>query len=209
MRIRLEFVRDKKLRDQLIDGIDEIDKLTTDALEAARGEASSGDVKTVDLVSLGSAICVEQRELDRTVPLAANQEVTVSGRIGELRRAIRNLIENAIVHGGGAAVEIRQDGEFAVVEVSDTGPGIREPELTRMLKPFAQLDDARSWSRRGAGLGLTITHTIAERHHGSLTLTNRPTGGLTAIIMIPIAGARPNGPIQSGHLRHKLQRRWH
>jgi signal transduction histidine kinase len=113
----------------------------------------------------------------------------VNGRASELRRAIRNLVENAVLHGG-ASVRMERNEGHAVVSVEDTGPGIPEHELTRVLEPFAQLDTARTRYGRGNGLGLAIVRAIAERHGGSLTLSNRSEAGLQAVLRIPLSGTR-------------------
>jgi signal transduction histidine kinase len=189
IRIRLEFVKDEKLKQQLIESVDEIDKLTADAIEIARGDSAGEPVRRVDLAGLASSVCAEQAEQGRVVPCAADDAVWVNGRASELRRAIRNLVENAVLHGG-ASVRMERNEGHAVVSVEDTGPGIPEHELTRVLEPFAQLDTARTRYGRGNGLGLAIVRAIAERHGGSLTLSNRSEAGLQAVLRIPLSGTR-------------------
>jgi two-component system osmolarity sensor histidine kinase EnvZ len=99
-----------------------------------------------------------------------------------LRRAVANLIDNTQRHGGaGQAVELslRYEAEWAIVEVSDRGPGIPAEAAERLKRPFTRLEAARS-NTGGAGLGLGIVERVANQHGGSLELLPRAGGGLTA-----------------------------
>jgi two-component system osmolarity sensor histidine kinase EnvZ len=97
-----------------------------------------------------------------------------------LRRAITNLVDNALRYAGEPVeIEARMDSGRVVVEVLDRGPGIPEAEAERLKQPFTRLDPARS-GRGGAGLGLAIVERVARAHGGRLELVPRPGGGLTA-----------------------------
>ena len=103
-----------------------------------------------------------------------------------LRRALANLVENALRHGGGE-VELRseaRDGKI-LLSVLDRGPGIPAAELQRMRQPFTRLEAARG-GKPGAGLGLAIVERIARLHRGELILHNREEGGLEAVLSLPV-----------------------
>jgi two-component system osmolarity sensor histidine kinase EnvZ len=106
-----------------------------------------------------------------------------------LRRALANLVENALRHGNGG-VELRssQQGGRIMLGVFDSGPGIPPGELERIRQPFTRLGSARG-GKPGAGLGLAIVERIARLHRGELILRNRPEGGLEATLDLPAGQA--------------------
>ncbi|MBZ0111100.1 MAG: two-component sensor histidine kinase, partial [Thermoanaerobaculia bacterium] len=101
-----------------------------------------------------------------------------------LRRAIRNLIENALrASGANGRLEIRveRDGEQARISVADSGPGVEPELLLRIFDPYFSTHDT------GTGLGLPIARKVAEEHDGSIAAANRPEGGLVVTITIPLS----------------------
>ncbi len=111
-----------------------------------------------------------------------------------LRRALANLIDNAMRYAGKRMpidVMLSRDGPFACIRVADRGPGIPEKEVDRLRHPFTRLDPARSGTK-GAGLGLAIVDRIMAAHRGSLELSPRDGGGLSAVIRIPFGKDTPS-----------------
>ena len=101
-----------------------------------------------------------------------------------LRRAVRNLIENALHYGHRARVSLeRKDGEI-LIRIDDDGPGIPRDRLEEVLRPFARLDEARQRNTRGLGLGLAIVQKAVAAEGGTFLLANRPEGGLRAEICL-------------------------
>jgi signal transduction histidine kinase len=113
--------------------------------------------------------------------------IQVRAQLSGIRRCLENLIDNAIRYGGEAAVEIENDSETVRIIVTDNGPGIPEGSLKMVLQPFYRLESSRNRSTGGVGLGLAITHDIVRRHAGSLVLINVPSGGLRAVLSLPIS----------------------
>jgi signal transduction histidine kinase len=105
-----------------------------------------------------------------------------------LKRAVRNLLDNAIKYGKTGTVNIRRTSQAVQINIDDEGPGIPQEELTRVLEPFYRLDESRSRDTGGVGLGLAIAQSIVQAHGGTLTLSNRPEGGLRATIVLPLSG---------------------
>ena len=103
-----------------------------------------------------------------------------------LRRAIRNLLDNAVKYGKSGSVAIRTTPRTIEIHIDDEGPGIPEAQLLRVLEPFYRVEESRSRETGGVGLGLAITQSIVQAHAGTLTLSNRPTGGLRAGITLPL-----------------------
>lgn len=103
-----------------------------------------------------------------------------------LRRAVANLVENALHYGGRAHVSVDDEGERLLVRIDDAGPGIPEDRLADALKPFARLDPARGRNTGGLGLGLAIVARAAELEGGAIRLANRADGGLRAELALPL-----------------------
>jgi signal transduction histidine kinase len=101
-----------------------------------------------------------------------------------LRRAVRNLIENALHYGVRARVSVARHDNEVLIRVDDDGPGIPRDRLEEVLKPFHRLDTARQRNTRGMGLGLAIVAKTVEQEGGRLTLANRPEGGLRVEICL-------------------------
>jgi signal transduction histidine kinase len=119
------------------------------------------------------------------------QRMVARVRATWLRRALRNLVSNALRYGARARVTLLRDGAVGVLTVEDDGPGIPEHEIARMMEPFTRLDASRNSSTGGTGLGLTLARAIADQHGGSLALANRiengAVRGLVATLRIPLA----------------------
>jgi signal transduction histidine kinase len=103
-----------------------------------------------------------------------------------IRRALSNLIQNALHYGGNVRVTVRRDGGGAEIVVEDDGPGIPEDRITDALQPFVRLDTARARDTAGMGLGLPIVRKAVRTENGTLDLRNRPEGGLRATIRLPL-----------------------
>ncbi|MEP6792020.1 MAG: sensor histidine kinase, partial [Ramlibacter sp.] len=102
-----------------------------------------------------------------------------------LRRAIRNLLENARRYSGGTVeVEVRREGGQAIVRVSDRGPGVPLSERERIFEPFYRLPGA-SERDGGVGLGLALVKSIATRHNASVRCEDRPGGGASFVLSLP------------------------
>lgn len=115
------------------------------------------------------------------------ESLEIVARPVSLRRALSNLIENALHYAGNVRVTVRRDGEIAEIVIEDDGPGIPGDRLDDVLQPFIRLDSARSRDTPGMGLGLAIVRRAVQLDNGTLHLRNRPTGGLVATLRFPLA----------------------
>ena len=184
MRISLEFVQDHELRERLQVNLNELQDLTEAVLSAARG--TGGEAKrNVDLAALVESLCADLDDRGEPVSWQAHDPAPLSCRPNEIRRAVRNLVENALSYGRAAKVEIsRTDANYEIM-VEDEGPGIPEADQGRVFEPFVRLESSRNEDTGGTGLGLTLVKAIAEGHGGGVTLENRAEGGLRARMHLP------------------------
>ncbi|MFN7000182.1 MAG: sensor histidine kinase, partial [Elioraea tepidiphila] len=114
------------------------------------------------------------------------ERLTVRARPVALKRAIANLVQNALRYGGAARIRIApQPGGGVRLVVEDDGPGIPPEALEAVFQPFRRLEDSRNRETGGSGLGLAIARNILRAHGGDVTLENRPGGGLSAIVTLP------------------------
>jgi signal transduction histidine kinase len=185
MRISLEFVEDEELRDRLRHNLDELQELTEAVLSAARG--TGGELKrNIDLSALIESICADLDDLGEPVSCAAEEEpAPLICRPNEIRRAVRNLVENAVAYGGKASIHLAKGDASYEILVDDEGPGIPVEDQHRVFEPFVRLESSRNEDTGGTGLGLTLVKAIAEGHGGAVTLENRAEGGLRARLRLP------------------------
>ncbi|HUR87652.1 MAG TPA: ATP-binding protein [Ramlibacter sp.] len=172
--------------DEIRRNIAELDQLIDEILLASRldaKETAMGTIETVDLTGLVAEECAHtEAEL---VPSADGHSVVVDGVARLLRRAVRNLLENARRYSDGdVTVELKREGPDAVLRVNDHGPGVPAAERERIFEPFFRMPGA-SERHGGVGLGLSLVRSIAQRHHGSVHCEAAPGGGASFVLRIP------------------------
>ena len=175
---------DPKTREQLRADVAELDQLIDQILLASRLEGLPGLERNepVDLLALAAE---EAAHYDLE---ASGESVTVQGDRLLLRRAIRNLLDNARRYAGDGAIDISvaHDAGRAVLEVRDHGPGVPESEREKIFEPFYRLPATRE-SGRGSGLGLALVRQIARRHGGEAACLPAEGGGSRFCIDLPAA----------------------
>jgi signal transduction histidine kinase len=184
MRINLEFVEDDELREGLMRNLEELQVLTEQVLSAAKG-AGGEKSRQVDLSALVESLCADLDELGEPVSWINHSPAPIACRPNEIKRAVRNLVENAVAYGHKAQVQISDTSTGYEVLVEDEGPGIPESDRQRVFEPFVRLESSRNEATGGTGLGLTLVKAIAEGHGGAVHLENRPGGGLRARMSLP------------------------
>ena len=185
LRLRVELLEDSEVKTQMLTTLDELAQTTEATLAFASDEGGEG-ARAADLESLVESVCEDLAELGKPVSFAAAPTKLVCVcRPASLRRALRNLIENAVAYGGAARVRLEhRDGDIRIL-VDDDGPGIPGAELERVFEPFVRLEQSRNRRTGGVGLGLSIARSIARAHGGDVILANRIGGGLQAELSLP------------------------
>jgi signal transduction histidine kinase len=186
LRVRTELVEDEAERARMAATIDDMNRTLDDILSLARLGRPSEPEQKVDLPALVESVTEEFEDLGADVSVEETDRLTVAMRPNLIKRALRNLIENALKYGERARVRVRSEDGCAVVEVDDEGPGIPDEDIDRMFEAFTRLEVSRSRNTGGAGLGLALARAIVEAHGGSLTLANRAEGGLRAVMKLPL-----------------------
>jgi signal transduction histidine kinase len=184
LRIRAETAEPLEDRERMIATIDEMASTLDDILTLARIGRSREKFELVDVSQLTRAIAEEFRELGQPVSVVTDGPAPAQVQPILLRRAIRNLVENALKYAGGAAIEVASDDGCVSIFVLDRGPGLKPDEMERVVGAFYRGEPSRNRDTGGAGLGLSIAHAIIDAHGGSLSLSNRDEGGLSARITL-------------------------
>lgn len=148
----------------------------------------------VDLAAVARAAVDGARAAapDRPIELDVGDPVTVHGDEGRLRQVADNLLANARVHtpaGTPVRVRVRDEGQDAVLEVEDDGPGIAAEDAERIFERFYRSETSRSREFGGAGLGLSIVAAVAAAHDGSARLEAAASGGARFVVRIPLSSA--------------------
>nr|WP_298931543.1 ATP-binding protein [uncultured Erythrobacter sp.] len=188
LRVRIESVPDDVQRERMASSIEDITATLDDILTLARVGRSHSGAEAVDLGALALSVVEEFEDLDEPVSIADPPRVVATVQVTWLKRAMRNLVSNAVRYGDKADVSVAQSDGEAIISIEDRGPGIPADRLSDMMEPFTRGEASRNRGTGGAGLGLTLARAIAEQHGGNLTLTNLPEGGLRAQLSIPLNG---------------------
>ena len=133
-------------------------------------------------------LAADLADLGHELTVTDTGRVVAAGRPVALRRAFRNLLENASIHGVRATARIAHDDGALSVLIEDEGPGISEVDRERVFEPFVRLDESRGPDKGGSGLGLAIARTIIRAHGGDILLENRAEGGLRVAVRLPAGG---------------------
>ncbi|MHA3980185.1 sensor histidine kinase [Halovulum sp. GXIMD14794] len=205
LRLKAEFLSAPE-RDSMLGDLDEIDTMLTETLRLLRGEDAREPAVMVDMTSMVETVCDELQDMGQPVtwhpppPRAVRdvesltagatvepgpvRRVSLHGRPVALRRAVVNLIQNAIKYGGSADVFLTESHKAVRVEVIDRGPGIAVQDWERVKQPFVRLEKSRDRRAGGSGLGLAVVASVAEAHGGTLTF-HRVRHGFMVRLSLP------------------------
>lgn len=192
MRLRAELVDDPALQTQLIADIAAMQGMVNSVLAYLRGLEDSEAAQPIDMEALLSSLVEDERSVGRPVefdegPRDAPKAAPFVGKLSLLRRAVSNLVDNALAHGSRVQVSLAASPGKLEILVEDDGPGIPSQDLHRVMDAYVRLDSARALDSGGVGLGLAIARDAAAYHGGQLRLANREAGGLRAVLELPLS----------------------
>jgi len=190
LKLRAEFMEDEEQRRKMLLDLDELEAMVSATLAFGRDATSAEPVAPLDLAELLRTVLDEAGD---ACPDAAERigydgpaHMTLRARSLALKRALANLVTNAVNYGGGALVRLAPPADGVVrIDVDDDGPGIPPGELDRVFEPFYRGEPSRNRETGGVGLGLPIARNILRAHGGDVTLANRPSGGVRATVTLP------------------------
>ncbi|NLR73333.1 HAMP domain-containing protein [Novosphingobium sp. ERN07] len=190
MQLRLEDARiDEETRADMAQDLGEMRHM----LESLQAFVDSGGTKIpaerIDLAVMAQTLVDTAADDGCDATFHGLESIEIMARPVSVRRALANLIENAIHYAGSVNVTVRRDGDHAEVLIEDEGPGIPEDRMDEVMQPFVRLDTARSRDTPGMGLGLAIVRSAVKLDGGVLQLRNKPEGGLVITMRFPVASA--------------------
>lgn len=185
LRLRAEYIQDEEEKQKTLATLAEMESMIGSTLAFAREDAEQEEPRIVDLPSLVESICDDMADAGRPVEFEDASPLKYTCRPLALKRAVSNVVDNAIKYGGNARVKVSSHPGSVEIVVDDDGPGVPEAELKEVFAPFYRLERSRSRETGGAGLGLSLARTVAHAHGGEITLVNRRERGLRAIIQLP------------------------
>lgn len=188
LRVRVESVDDAEERRQMAATIEEMNQMLDDILALARAGSDRQPPQRVDLTALAEAVTEDFEAMGHDSRFMESPRTIVAIRAPAIKRAVRNLIDNAIKYGHAARVSVHTEIDHAVLRVEDDGPGIEPGRIGEMLEPFTRLEQSRNRETGGAGLGLALVRAVMQAEGGELSLFNGgETGGLVAELRLRLA----------------------
>lgn len=185
LKLRASKIDDASIYQKTIQDLDEMESMIAEILDFARTDESSELKIKLDLNSFLETICFELSDLGYPVQYkGVSKRVPFYGRRLTLKRAINNLIQNAVKYGNEANVTLKVANKNHIITVDDKGPGIESAELEKVFAPFYRCEKSRSRAIGGTGLGLATARDAIRGHGGDITLKNLKKGGLRVIVTL-------------------------
>jgi signal transduction histidine kinase len=185
LRLRAENVENAEERDKMLATIAEMDAMIGATLKYAREQAADEPRRATDVTALVQSVTDDMADAGLDVTMTQSAPVSIECQPAALKRALTNLIENAVKYGKRARVSLTTSPQAVEIAVEDDGPGIPEDKLARVFEPFYRVEESRNRDTGGVGLGLAIARTVVEAQGGTLILSNRKPSGLRALIVLP------------------------
>jgi signal transduction histidine kinase len=194
LRLRAEFLEDEEQQRRMLNDLAEMEAMIAATLAFARDDAAAEPAVPVDLVGLARTVLDEARDanpaLAERISYAGPERFVATLRPLAMKRALGNLVGNALKYGGAARLSLQPEGRRVILRLDDDGPGIPDGALEQVFEPFRRVETSRSRETGGTGLGLTIARSILRAHGGEVTLQNRAPGpgdpgGLRVVMVLP------------------------
>jgi signal transduction histidine kinase len=185
MRLRGEFIDDEEQQRKLFRDVDEMQDMISAALAFFRDDARLEEATQFDLSELLLTLVDDYRDQGVTIAFDGPRGLVYFGRPLGIKRAVVNLLENALKYARQPRIDLTCDDARICVQVSDRGPGVPDDLLEQVFAPFYRMDTSRHRSTGGVGLGLSAARAIVREHGGELRLRNRHGGGLEARLSLP------------------------
>ncbi|GBR53304.1 two component sensor histidine kinase [Neokomagataea thailandica NBRC 106555] len=197
LKLRAEFIDDDELRTKVLADLDEMEAMVSSTLAFGRDSSANEPLVSLDLRALletivDEAIESQPQKADSLHFTPPNSPVEIRARSVALKRALNNLILNALKYGGSAIVTLtlqntgKKQGRHVRILIEDNGPGLSGDDLERVFEPFFRTEASRNCETGGTGLGLSIARTILRGQGGDVYLENRKEGGLRAVVTLAL-----------------------
>ncbi|WP_373896807.1 sensor histidine kinase [uncultured Massilia sp.] len=184
LKLRSELLDDEALRNEFEEDLDELDMMVKGALQCVKDSDIHENPAEIKLDALLGRM-VRSAQLAGHAVAYRPAGITVRGKPLALKRALGNLLDNALHYGARAEISVTAEPDAVLVCVRDHGPGVPDEALASLFDPYVRLAHGRERNDGGMGLGLGIARGVVEAHGGNLALSNHPEGGLVALVRLP------------------------
>ncbi|MEO1324780.1 MAG: ATP-binding protein, partial [Pseudomonadota bacterium] len=186
LRIRAEAIPEEHGRSKMIAGLEQLSEMTDEILSWSKDASAQEEVVPVDLSALLDSLVQDYQDQSLRVDFNAPETgVILKCRRSGLRRAVRNIVDNALKYGESAEISVEETNEHYCVQIVDDGPGIPEEHFDAVMAPFHRLETSRNRETGGTGLGLSIAQSIMMAHGGRIQFSNVPGRGLRVSLCLP------------------------
>jgi signal transduction histidine kinase len=186
LRLRAEFVDDDDQRSKMLKDLEEMEAMIAATMAFARDDAANEPIVATDLAALLNAIVTDCRTVSYDATYVGPATCDIPARPLALKRALVNLVENAIKYGSRARITLQINGDVVDILIDDDGPGIADRDRERVFAPFVRLEASRSRETGGVGLGLTTARNTVRGMGGDVELLSRVEGGLRVRVSLPV-----------------------
>jgi signal transduction histidine kinase len=193
MRLRGELIDDVEQQARHFRDVDEMQAMVDGALAFFRDDAITETTTHFDLPQMLMTIVNDYADRQIELPYQGPAHAVYKGRPLALKRAVTNLVENALKYATPPSLELLKEARGYVVVVRDRGPGIPDHALENVFLPYYRVEKSRNRNTGGVGLGLTVVQAIVQGHGGEIVLKNSPGGGLEARVLLPVTSERSEG----------------
>jgi len=184
MRLRLELMAQSDEKQRLLESLAEMQQMSEATLAFVRQSGDVEPTRSVDLTALVDSLSEDLQDLGMAIQCESLDCVVMALRPVSIKRALRNLMENAVHYGDKAKVSLTATAAQAVITIVDQGPGIPEQQMNSVFEPFLRLEESRNRQTGGMGLGLSIARQIIRSHGGEVVLVNLQPG-LKVVVSLP------------------------
>jgi signal transduction histidine kinase len=185
LRLRAEYIEDSEMREKTLATLSEMEAILSATLSFSRDEAADEKARATDLAALIQSLVDDHVDLGGEVKYSGPDKLTFTCRPIALKRALNNLIDNALKYAGATSVTLIAQHHSVEIHIDDNGPGVPEESLEELFTPFFRLETSRNRGTGGTGLGLAVARSIVLAHGGELKLENLAAGGLRAKVKLP------------------------
>lgn len=187
LQLRAEFLKDHSQYQKILADLNDMERMIASILSFAQDDIRTETMTRFDINGLLQSLSDDIKDGGGKINyLAPENRIAFHGRFMAMKRALSNLLENAIKYGAEVDVELSTRDEKIHIKIMDIGPGIPQEEMEQVFAPFYRVDRARSPEQSGSGLGLTVARDIVRAHGGDIFLSNRDPHGLNVHIVLPI-----------------------
>lgn len=186
MRLRGEFIEDPEQQQRLFRDVDEMQAMINASLEFFRDDARLEQATSFDLAELLRTLTDDYRYQSIDIAISSPQHLVFFGRPMGIKRVVGNLLDNTVKYAQEPTIELSADDQQVTLLVLDRGPGIAPESQEQVFAPFFRLEGSRNKNTGGVGLGLSAARAIVLGQGGTLTLCNRPDGGLEVKVLLPV-----------------------